>query len=175
MKVCARRFNTYLALVVTVGLFSACQTTKRDEISSALRVYIETNDNGISSSQTVSVVRAHPMTFSVASTTVVTEANIVAAKLIAAQDGFAIQVQFDENGTWTLEQYSASYLGKHFVIFGQWGKNVADSRWLAAPLISRRIGNGTLVFTPDASREEADRLVLGLNEVVKKIHKGQLK
>lgn len=160
---------------MAVGLLSACQTTKHDEISSALRVYIETNDDGISSSQTVSVARVHPMAFTVASTTVVTEANIVAAKVIVAQDGFAIQVQFDENGAWTLEQYSASYLGKHFVIFGQWGKKTADSRWLAAPLITRRIANGTLVFTPDASREEADRLVLGLNDAIKKIQKGKLK
>ena len=32
-----------------------------------------------------------------------------------------------------------------------------------------------LSFTPDMSREEADRLALGLNNAAKKIHKGQLK
>ena len=175
MKVCARRFNTYLALAVAVGFLSACQTTKRDEISSALRIYIEANSDGISTSKTISVFRANPTSVAIATTQILTEQNIVAAKVIDAQGGFAIQIQFDENGTWTLEQYSASNPGKHFVIFGQWSAKTADGRWLAAPLISRRIGNGTLVFTPDASREEADRLVLGLNEVVKKIHKGQLK
>ncbi len=175
MKVCARRFNTYLTLALAAGLLSACQTTKRHEISSALRVYLEASADGISSQQTVSVARVHPMTFAVAATTVVTEANIVAAKVISTQDGFAIQVQFDESGAWTLEQFSTSYLGKHFIIFGQWGKKASDGRWLAAPLITRRIGNGTLVFTPDASREEAEQLVLGLNEAIKQIHKHDLK
>jgi hypothetical protein len=32
-----------------------------------------------------------------------------------------------------------------------------------------------LSFTPDMSREEADRLVIGLNNVAKKIQKEQLK
>jgi hypothetical protein len=32
-----------------------------------------------------------------------------------------------------------------------------------------------LSFTPDCTREEADRLVLGLNNVAKNIRKGQLK
>ena len=175
MKVYARRFNTYLALAAAAGLFSGCQTTSRDELTSALRVYIEASADGVSTRQTVSVFRANPTAVAVATTPVLTEANIVAAKVIEAQGGFAIQIQFDENGTWTLEQYSASNPGKHFVIFGQWGKNAADGRWLAAPLITRRIGDGALVFTPDASRAEADRLVLGLNEAIKKIHKGELK
>jgi hypothetical protein len=160
---------------MAVGLLSACQTTKRDELASALRVYIETVPDGISTNQTAFVVRAHPMAFPVASVPVLTEASIVAVRTIDTQGGFAIQVQFDEMGTYTLEHYSASNLGKHFVIFGQWGKTVADSRWLAAPLITRRMGDGKLVFTPDASREEADRLVLGLNEAIKQIHKGRLK
>ena len=74
-----------------------------------------------------------------------------------------------------LEQYSAANPGKHFAIFGQWGEKLADGRWLAAPLITHRIADGMLSFTPDMSREEADRLVLGLNNVAKKILKGQFK
>jgi hypothetical protein len=67
-----------------------------------------------------------------------------------------------------LEQFTAGNPGKHLVIFGQWGKTVADGRWLAAPLITRRIPDGVLAFTPDASRAEADQLVLGLNPKAKK-------
>jgi murein DD-endopeptidase MepM/ murein hydrolase activator NlpD len=47
------------------------------------------------------------------------------------------------------------------------GRKTRDGRWLAAPIITRRISNGVLVFTPDCSREEADQLVLGLNNVAK--------
>lgn len=175
MKLCALRFNTYLALALAAGLISGCQTAKHNDISAALRVYVEGNADGISTNQFVSVVRANPMSFPVAPQPALTEANIVAANVIPAQGGIAIQVQFDESGAWNLELYSSSNLGKHFLIYGQWGKTVADGRWLAAPLITRRIGNGRLVFTPDASREEADRLVAGLTNAVKQIHKGQLK
>jgi hypothetical protein len=44
-----------------------------------------------------------------------------------------------------------------------------ESRWLAAPVIPRRISNGVLTFTPDASREEADLIAIGLNNVAKKV------
>ena len=175
MKVYARRFNTYLALAVSAGLFSACQTISHNKLAGALRVYIESNADGVSTSKTVSVFRANPMPVTVSTTQILTERNIVAARVIEAQGGFAIQIQFDENGAWTLEQYSASNPGKHFVIWGQWGEKTADGRWLAEPIITRRIASGTLVFTADATREEADKLVLGLNDAVKKIHKGQLK
>jgi len=106
---------------------------------------------------------------------VLTEANIIAAKVIDARGGIALQIQFDESSALMLEQYSAANPGKHFAIFGQWGEKQANGRWLAAPIITRRIADGMLSFTPDMSREEADRLVLGLNNVTKKILKGQLK
>jgi preprotein translocase subunit SecD len=106
---------------------------------------------------------------------ILTEANIVAAKVMDATGGFAIEIKFDENGAWLLEQYSAANPGRHFVIFGQWGDKLANGRWLSAPLITRRISGGRLVFTPDCSREEADRLVLGLNNATKTIHKSMLK
>jgi hypothetical protein len=59
------------------------------------------------------------------------------------------------------------------VIFGQWGDKPAIGRWLAAPLISHRMADGVLAFTPDLSRPEADQLVLGLNHVAE-LQKKQL-
>ena len=89
--------------------------------------------------------------------------------------GFAIEIQFDENGTWLLEQYSAANPGGHFAIFGQWGDKLANGRWLAAPLITRRIADGVLAFTPDCSRAEADQLVPGLNNVASQKPQGSIK
>ena len=79
----------------------------------------------------------------------------------------AIELRFDENGTWILEQFSAGNPGGHFVIFGQWDKDGKKSRWLAAPLINQRINNGILSFTPDMSRDEATNFVAGLKNVAK--------
>jgi hypothetical protein len=181
MKVCARRFNLFLTLTAALALMCGCKTEKQQEqekqnkVVAALRVHIETsadNAGDMSTAQTISLPRSDPMLVTIGHDPFLTEANIIAARIIDAPGGFAVEIKFDETGTWTLEQYSASNPGKHFAVFGQWGEKLADGRWLAAPLITHRIGDGLLAFTPDASREECDQLVLGLNNVAKKIQKG---
>ena len=106
---------------------------------------------------------------------VLNEGNLLAARVIDTPGGFAIQLKFDESATLMLEQYSAANPGRHFIIFGQWGDKPENGRWLAAPLITRRISDGELTFTADISRKEADQWVLGLNNVAAKIHKGMFK
>ena len=174
MKVLARRFNIYLALAILLGLFCGCQTPQEKQ-TAALRVHIETSSDPAGTSQTISVLRSDPVLVTIKSEPILTEANIVSAKVMDATGGFAVEIKFDENGAWMLEQYSAANPGRHFAIFGQWSEKPVDSRWLAAPLITHRIAGGTLVFTPDCSREEADQLVRGLNEAAKEIHKNMLK
>ena len=298
MKLLARRFNIYLALAVLLGLACGCQTGKPEKEVGALRVHIEMSPDPTGTSQQISVLRSNPVLVTIKREPILTEANIVQAKVVNAQGGFALEIKFDENGTWLLEQYSAANPGGHFAIWGQWSGNdfspfsaddivnlpslagklkqpadavslylknqlsaatleiltsyqgtnsspiplqtalvedlnriirghliydtqrfagvvlrpktqqllaqnpkgntplrlnrllledayslelsrnhkpVADSRWLAAPVISRRIDNGVLVFTADCERDEADQLVLGLNNVAKQIHKSDLK
>ncbi len=177
MKVWAQQFNIYLTLAATLALLCGCETNKPHGPVGALRIHIETSADSASpgTSQTVSVLRADPVQVTIAPEPILTEANLVAAKIIEAQGGFAIEFRFDETGTWILEQYSATNTGRHFVIFGQWGDKLANGRWLAAPLITHRIANGVLAFTPDMSRLEADQLVLGLNNVAAQIHKKQFK
>ena len=64
-----------------------------------------------------------------------------------------------------------AYHGKRFAIFCKFGEHLKNERWLAAPVISRRIADGVLIFTPDATREEADEIVLGLNNVGREVEK----
>ena len=175
MKALAWQFNIYLALATLLGGVCGCQTNSQDKVSGALRVHIEVSPDPAGTSQTISVLRSDPVLVTIKSEPILTEANIVAAKVMDATGGFAIEIKFDENGAWLLEQYSAANPGRHFVIFGQWGEKLANGRWLAAPLITRRISGGRLAFTPDCSREEADHLALGLNNATKAIHKNMLK
>ncbi|MGO9587814.1 MAG: SecDF P1 head subdomain-containing protein [Limisphaerales bacterium] len=175
MKVLARRFNIYLALAVLLGLACGCQTSKKKTPTAALRVHIEVSPEPGGTSQSISVLRADPVLVTIKREPILTEANIVSARVINARGGFAIEIKFDENGTWLLEQYSAANPGGHFVIGGKWSEKPGESRWLAAPVISRRISDGVLVFTADCEREEADQLVLGLNEIAKENHKNMLK
>jgi preprotein translocase subunit SecD len=174
MKVLTRQFNIYLALVVLLGLACGCKTTKKTQ-TAALRVHIETSPDPAGTSQTISVLRSDPVLITIKSEPILSEADVVQVKVVDATGGFAIEIKFDENGAWLLEQYSAANPGRHLVIFGQWGDKAANGRWLAAPLITSRISGGRLVFTPDCSREEADQLTVGLNNTAKVIHKNTLK
>ena len=175
MKVLAGRFNIYLALVLLLGVAGGCQTSKADKQTGALRVHIEADPDPAGTSQPISVIRSDPVLVTIKREPILTEVNIVTAKVIDAHGGFAIEIKYDESGTWTLEQYSAANPGRHFAVFGAWGDKMVDSRWLGAPFISHRISDGVLAFTPDCSREEADKLVLGLNNYVKSAHKGMFK
>jgi hypothetical protein len=172
MKVCARRFNLYLALAAMLALFCGCHTDKKPKEISALRVHLQTNPGPEGSTQTVSVLRADPVSVTIGHDPVLTEANVITAKVIDTPGGFAVEVKFDESGALMLEQYSAANPGRHFAIFGQWGDTLLEGRWLAAPLITHRLSNGVLSFTPDITREQADRFVLGLNNVAKKTQGG---
>jgi len=163
--------------MMAVAVLCGCQTDKekKGKEVSALRVHIEANASDPGTTQTISVVHDDPVLITIEKEPILTEASLIQSRVIDSHGGIAIQIQFDESSTLVLEQYSAANPGKHFVIFGQWGEKVADARWLSAQLITHRISGGILSFTPDMSHEEADRLVLGLNNVSKKIIKGQLK
>jgi preprotein translocase subunit SecD len=176
MNFYARRFNLYL-LLLAVGLLAAtgCQTDKKDKQLASLRIHIENRAQLVDSGKTVSVLRSSPVLVTIGPDPVLTEANVVAARLLQSEGGYAIEVKFDESGTYMLEQYTSANSGKHFVIFCQWSDKTQDSRWLAAPIITHRIPNGYLSFTPDATEAEAKQIVTGLNNMAKKIAKGKMK
>ena len=178
MSFYARGFNLYLLpLAVLLAAAAGCQSDKDtgDKHLATLRLHLENRAQLPDAGKTVSVIRASPVLVTINTEPVLTEASIVRADLLDTAVGFAVQVKFDESGTYTLEQYTSAYAGKHFVIFGQWSEDTTNSRWLAAPLINHRIVNGVFAFTPDASHEEAKQLVLGLNNMAKKIAKGKMK
>jgi preprotein translocase subunit SecD len=175
MQIWMRQFNLYFALMAALGLLCGCQSKKDNSPVGVLRVHLEATADNFDTSQSISLMRADPVLITIGKNPILTEANIVAAKVIDTPGGFAIEIQFDESSALMLEQYTASNPGKHLVIFGQWGDKISDGRWLAAPLITHLISNGILSFTPDCSREEADQLVLGLNTVSKKLHLGVTK
>ena len=141
---------------------------KKKEPVGILRVHMESESSAAGTTKTVQVLRAQPVEVNISVDPVLTEADVIAARLFDAPGGFAIQVNFEETAGWRLEQYTAINPGKHLVIYGHWGEKPEDGRWLAAPLVIRRISNCKLVFTPDATHEEAETLVKGLNAAAKK-------
>jgi preprotein translocase subunit SecD len=90
------------------------------------------------------------------------------AQVVEDAGGFTLQIRFDRLGTQILENHTASRPGSRLAIFSEFGERLEKARWLAAPVIRHRISDGLLVFTPDADREEAGQIALGLNNLVRR-------
>ncbi|HVM50384.1 MAG TPA: hypothetical protein VMU04_20320 [Candidatus Acidoferrum sp.] len=174
MKMRARRFNVYLAVALLLMLGSdGCQTAAhhRKYQPSILSVHVETPPDTTNMNERVPIYREHPFMVNVQKEPILTELNVLEARVLEVVGGFAIKLQFDQQGTWLLEQYSVESQGRRFAIYCEFGEKLKEKRWIAAPIIARRISDGVLVFTPDATREEADQLVLGLNNIGREVKK----
>lgn len=165
MVIHAARFNTYLLLLAVLAMAAGCQTveSKRKQQIAVIRVHVETFRDGTTFTELVSIGRNSPMVVNVHKTPFLTEDNVASARIVEAVGGFELQIQFDRHGTMLLEQYSASNPRKRLAIFSQFGEKLDRARWLAAPMIQKRIADGMLTFTPDADREETAQIELGLN------------
>ena len=173
----AARFNIYLVTLAACWL-AGCETTgstnagqtaaaRRKEEGTLFRVHLETTVNHPERTLLAPVYRDHALLVKVDKTPFLHEGLIAQAALVELPQGLAIRIQYDRQGTALLENMSTSYRGRRIAIVSEFG----DKRWLAAPVLSHRITDGVLLFQPDASREEADRIVRGLNNLVRELRK----
>jgi hypothetical protein len=169
MKSRSALFNGFLVLAIA-WCAASCKSSeerKRAKEFSSLRIHVEADSGASDRSSAIAVHRSHPMYLNIDREAALDESNVAVARIVDQPDGlFAIVIKFDRRGSWILERTTVMNKGKHLAIFSQFGK---DARWLAAPQVTAKNSSGTLVFTPDATREEADRFVRGLNNVAKKI------
>lgn len=175
MRIRPDRFNIIFLLVTAAMLASlaGCQSpeSQKKKLLSTLRVHAQMVSESANASATVPVFRENPVLVSIESSPLLTEADVTSAAVVDVVGGFGLQVRFNRHGAWLLEQYSVANKGRRLVIFSQFGDTANEARWLAAPRITQRIPDGTLVFTPDATREEAERIVLGLTNAARKLQK----
>jgi len=162
-------FNSYLVLGAVLLSCLGCKALKKKD-ATTLRLHQEVASDTSGRSSPVPIYRENPIFVNVEKDPFLTEGFVAKASVIDALGGFQIMIQFDRRGTWLLEQYTTAHRGKRIAIFSHFGVE----RWLGAPLTNKRIADGVLVFTPDANREEAERIVLGLNNVAKEAQKGNL-
>lgn len=176
MMIRVLRFNTYLLLALAFGLVGGCKSgkekdpnkySKKDEAS--LRLHLEVNVDGSESNGPITVGQKSPFELNVEKAPFLTEFQVEKAAVVDVLGGYSISVQFNKQGTFLLEQYTTGSKGKRIAISAEFGK----LRWIAAPRITQRLGDGLLVFTPDTTRQEADRIVSGLNRVAELVRKGR--
>ena len=173
MKIRGCRFNIYLALALTAAAVCGCRTAserKANRMLSTLRLHLQTSRDATGAVKEVPIYRQQPFMINVQREPCLNEANVTEAKVIEVMGGFALRIQFDHQGATLLEQVSTANLGKRVAVFSQFGENMMQFRWLAAPVFSRRITEGVFIFTPDATREEAEEIALGLNNTAKETH-----
>lgn len=181
MKSCSTWFNCNL-LVALVILCAGCETTKdpakgpetkaatkKSEAAkknkkerSAVALYLEAKSKA-DPMNSVPIFRESPVYVTLQAEPFLTSANLVDAAVVDMQDGFALQLKFDSHSAFVLDTLTSANKGKRIAIFAAFPP---DQRWLAAPLIQGNNPTGTLTFTPDATREECERIVRGLKNTL---------
>ena len=165
MKSWRGSFNIYFT-VALLFVVAGCRTSGRakdEKQMSAMHLFLETPEDGSSGNGRVLVTRKKiPMV--VQREPFITELDVASAAVVDDPGGFASEVILNEHGTLALDMATIGSKGRHIAVRTQYPD---FTRWVAAPMITGRIANGVLQFTPDASREEAERIVAGLNKVAK--------
>ena len=162
------RFNIYLWLALGLVWLTGCQTSKdKDKKVTTLELHLEINADGGKDNETVPIFREHPMYITVDREPIVDTPDVAHAEVVEALGGFSLRVHFNWRGTQLLASTTQANRGKRIGIL----VDFPEPRWIAAPMIRKSITDGILTFTPDCSREEADRIVKGLNDVAEEIKK----
>jgi len=177
MKSWLGNINGFFCVAALACLLGGCKTTEekqRDKVQTILRFHLEVNPDGSDRNAPVPVYRQRPEMVNVENAPFLDSASITEAAVVDMEGGFGIRIQLDIHGSRVLENVTASNLGKRFAIYAIFPKDdpknkVQETRWLAAPRITRRIANGIIVFTPDATRAECERMILGVNNVAVKL------
>ena len=172
MKFHPVRFNSYL-LVLVAACLAACETTHPSGSPKAatgvatLRIHLETHPDPLGLSRQITVGIEDAQTFFVTAPMISEEALVAARLWEGNADQFAIHLQFNREGQRTLEMLSMSYRGKRLALMSQF----PEARWIGTVRMDRRIADGALLFRPEATREEAERIVHLLNGTVAKLKK----
>ncbi len=163
------RESINIILVMLVFFLSGCGSTgsKKDKSYSLINFHLEAVQDGSGRSGYIPIYRASPVQINVSNQPFLDVGYITQAAVIENVGGFGIRIQFDETGTKRLQHMSTSNRGKRIAIYS----NFDDSRWLAAPMIHQTINDGVFIFTPDATREESERIVEGINNVAEELKK----
>jgi hypothetical protein len=177
MKTRTRCFNTYLlALLAGLVMLAGCSTDKaekkeekkKEKEATTLGMHLEVNADGSDRNGPITLLRGDPITINVNKAPFLTHSYVTQADLVEEFGILGIRLTFTQpRGARLLEYVTGSFKGQRIAIHAEWG----EARWLAAPQIVKRIDEGVFTFTPDATKEEMERIVRGLNNVAKEVRK----
>jgi preprotein translocase subunit SecD len=175
MKSCRLNINAFFcaALCALILTLCGCQTTEEKKAAkekTLISLHLETNPDGTPRTSRVPVYRLRPEMITVMKEPFLANQNILKASVVDLEGGFGIYLQFDDHGTRILEMYTGRFRGKRIAV----NSAFPELRCLAAPRITSTIKNGSFIFTPDATRDETERIVRGINNAAKDARKNNL-
>lgn len=172
------RFNIYLSALLAVALVTGCESfggKKKDKYESVITLHQEASADGASDVESVPIYRANPIHVTVAKEPFLDSSDVTDAKVLEDLGGFVIQLRWNQRGAMILNGVTTANRNRRIAIHCVFSKDAKDQekevRWLASPMVDRPINNGLLTFTPDCTRQEADRIVKGLNQMAEEIKK----
>lgn len=159
--------NLLLAILALLAVGCASLTGSKKEGSTFKfhieTTHIETKPGDPSRTGIAAVGRARPVHITIDLEPVIFENHIESGAVVDTADGgFAILIKFNDFGTALFESITTAHRSKRIVI----GSRFTEARWLAAPMIVGTEKKGIIVFTPDATRAESERIIRGLNNLL---------
>jgi hypothetical protein len=136
----------------------------RTKEATEVRIYLESPTVEPGRTTSVSVYRDSPITVNLDQSPVFTPAHIAGAEVLATTEGPALKIQLNQQGAILLDTMSVANRGSRIIIGAKW----TEGRILGAPRLVRRISDGAIVFMPDATLEEMERIVRGVNNIASK-------
>jgi hypothetical protein len=172
LRSAARRFNSIFPVILTAACLATAgctdSATKAErKIVTAIRFHPEVDSGGMP----VSVLRSSPVMLRVATEAAADERDIVSARVDDVIGGFVITVVFTPHGRMTMEMAALPHAGMRMAVMTKWtiDEKKTATRWLAAPVVNNGTTLSAFSFTPDCNREEAERIVKGINNVAVKL------
>lgn len=140
--------------------------------ATVVQLHMEVQEDNSHDSTPVEVGLENPITINVEKDAFVDGGDLETAAVVDdSHGGFQIRLKFNADGSDLLSAETYANPGRRVAIFCQFGAGKEKNRFIASPKIDKPISNGVLTFTPAVTRDEADRIVRGLNNVAKKIKK----
>ena len=153
-------------LAVLLLSLCGCATGRQAENLSTIRFFAGVNPDSSDRHRFVPLYQASELRIPVAKEPFLDEGHVRRASVEETVGGFRVRLEFDRRGSGLLRNASHQFRDRHIAIQAAF----PETLWLGAPKMERAIDDGVFLFTPHLTREEARRLVDGLNALAEKLH-----
>lgn len=147
-----------LAALAVCWLAAGCKEEK-----ATLRIFLQASDRLPEAHRKVVVLRNPPMNIIINPVSEVSEHDLLSAKAVKTPTQKLLVLQFDPHGQRAIETFTAEHRGELYVM-------TINAIPIAAPLIREVVHDGILTVVVDATDEELDKMVKGLDFASKDAH-----